>query len=111
MKRLLFGLIAVSVVACSASVPPPDESVEEVVEPTAADLVAAVEPTEGSSAAESPTAQPTEETVSEAPESEGLPIIRPAPELENEVWLNTDEPLRLADLRGQVVLIDMWTFG
>jgi len=35
----------------------------------------------------------------------------PAPELENEVWLNTDQPLRLADLRGQVVLIDMWTFG
>ncbi len=35
----------------------------------------------------------------------------PAPELVNEVWLNTDQPLRLADLRGQVVLLDMWTFG
>lgn len=35
----------------------------------------------------------------------------PAPELENEVWLNTDVPLRLANLRGQVVLLDMWTFG
>ena len=35
----------------------------------------------------------------------------PAPELENKVWLNTDQPLRLADLRGQVVLLDMWTFG
>jgi hypothetical protein len=35
----------------------------------------------------------------------------PAPELTNEVWLNTDQPLRLADLRGQVVAIDMWTFG
>ena len=35
----------------------------------------------------------------------------PAPELENEVWLNTDEPLRLASLSGQVVLLDMWTFG
>jgi hypothetical protein len=35
----------------------------------------------------------------------------PASELMNEVWLNTDSPLRLADLRGQVVLIDMWTFG
>jgi hypothetical protein len=34
-----------------------------------------------------------------------------APELANEVWLNVDEPLRLADLRGQVVLLDMWTFG
>jgi hypothetical protein len=35
----------------------------------------------------------------------------PAPELTNDVWLNTSGPLRLADLRGQVVLIDMWTFG
>ena len=35
----------------------------------------------------------------------------PAPELTNEVWLNTATPLRLADLRGNVVLIDMWTFG
>jgi hypothetical protein len=35
----------------------------------------------------------------------------PAPELTNETWLNTDTPLRLADLRGKVVLVDMWTFG
>jgi hypothetical protein len=40
-----------------------------------------------------------------------LPNLGSAPELINEVWLNTDRPLRLADLRGQVVLIDMWTFG
>jgi thiol-disulfide isomerase/thioredoxin len=33
-----------------------------------------------------------------------------APELQNEVWLNTDKPLRLAGLRGQVVLLNMWTF-
>ena len=40
-----------------------------------------------------------------------LENLGPAPELANEVWLNTDSPLRLADLRGRVVLIDMWTFG
>ncbi len=40
-----------------------------------------------------------------------LPDLGPAPELQNEIWLNTSQPLRLADLRGSVVLIDMWTFG
>jgi len=45
------------------------------------------------------------------PASPSLPDLGPAPELENEVWLNTEQPLRLSDLRGQVVLLDMWTFG
>jgi hypothetical protein len=40
-----------------------------------------------------------------------LPNLGPAPELENEIWLNVDAPLRLTDLRGKVVAIDMWTFG
>ena len=40
-----------------------------------------------------------------------LENLGPAPEWENEVWLNTDRPLPLADLGGQVVLLDMWTFG
>ena len=34
-----------------------------------------------------------------------------APELTNQVWLNSDEVLRLANLRGKVVLLEMWTFG
>ena len=40
-----------------------------------------------------------------------LPDLGPAPELTNDTWLNVDSPLRLADLRGNVVAIDMWTFG
>jgi hypothetical protein len=40
-----------------------------------------------------------------------LPDLGPAPELTNQTWLNTPGPLRLADLRGKVVAIDMWTFG
>jgi len=40
-----------------------------------------------------------------------LPDLGAAPELNNEVWLNTDRPVRLADARGKVVLLDMWTFG
>lgn len=51
---------------------------------------------------------------SEAPDHSGsaaLPDFGPAPELTNTIWLNTDQPLRLADLRGKVVLLEMWTFG
>jgi thiol-disulfide isomerase/thioredoxin len=43
--------------------------------------------------------------------SSSLPDLGPAPELTNETWLNVDAPLRLADLRGKVVLLEMWTFG
>jgi thiol-disulfide isomerase/thioredoxin len=40
-----------------------------------------------------------------------LPDLGLAPELTNETWLNVDSPLRLADLRGKVVIVEMWTFG
>ena len=40
-----------------------------------------------------------------------LPNLGVAPELTNDVWLNVNAPLRLSDLRGKVVAIDMWTFG
>ena len=39
------------------------------------------------------------------------PNLGPAPDLEGEVWLNSDTPLQLMNLQGQVVLLDMWTFG
>ena len=39
-----------------------------------------------------------------------LPDYGLAPELNNKVWLNVDHPLHLADLRGKVVLLEMWTF-
>ena len=45
------------------------------------------------------------------PPTVALDDFGPAPELHNETWLNTAAPLRLAELRGQVVLLDMWTFG
>ncbi len=59
----------------------------------------------GSASPENPADQPEPEI--DAAQSE----LDEAPELHNEVWLNTDQPLRLAELRGQVVLLDMWTFG
>lgn len=46
-----------------------------------------------------------------APASAALPDLGPAPELQNDVFLNTEGTLRLSELRGRVILLDMWTFG
>lgn len=43
--------------------------------------------------------------------SVNLPDLGMAPELTNLIWSNTPIPLRLADLKGKVVIIEMWTFG
>lgn len=37
------------------------------------------------------------------------PVGAPAPAIETDTWLNS-EPLTLASLRGQVVLVEFWTF-
>ena len=55
--------------------------------------------------------EPESETANPMPVRASLQDLGLAPELENEIWLNVDAPLRLADLRGKVVAIDMWTFG
>jgi hypothetical protein len=62
-----------------------------------------------SAAGSDPTPTLTEQDA--IPSALGISDFGPAPELTNTVWLNTDQPLRLEDLRGKVVLIDMWTFG
>ena len=56
------------------------------------------------------TNEPEQSSAVQSPPSP-LPDLGKAPELTNEVWLNTPETLRLADLRGKVVLLEMWTFG
>ncbi len=48
--------------------------------------------------------------------AEGAGLLRPpetappAPEVQSPVWINSG-PLRLADLKGKVVLVEFWTYG
>jgi len=82
-KRYLFGLLALILFGCAAQ--------------------------QTTSSNQSDSQQPTDEPA--MPKVASLPDLGPAPELTNDTWLNVDSPLRLANLRGKVVLIDMWTFG
>jgi hypothetical protein len=79
-----------------------------MAEPTSSEQI--VSPT--TSPPDSPTAQPTEE---QPPTPQlvraDFPNLGVAPEIENEVWLNADEPVTLASQRGKVVLVEFWTFG
>lgn len=40
----------------------------------------------------------------------GLPNRGAAPQIRSNTWLNADRPLRLESLRGQVVLVEFWTY-
>jgi hypothetical protein len=63
---------------------------------------------------EEPHVQATDDPAGDTAQTGSMPTLTnlgQAPELTNEVWLNSDEPLRLAGLRGKVVLLEMWTFG
>jgi len=41
---------------------------------------------------------------------QAVPVGQPAPDITGEPWINS-APLTLATLRGQVVLVEFWTYG
>lgn len=49
--------------------------------------------------------------LAQTPTKATLPDLGLAPEFKNDTWLNAPEPVRLASLRGKVVLLEFWTFG
>ena len=83
-------------------------------------LVQAVTPTQPipPTATDAPTQNPTETSIPPVTatltqlqqEAAAMGNFGQAPELHEAIWLNTEEPLKLANLRGKVVLLDMWTF-
>ncbi len=83
VKRVLFGSLALILFGCSAQ----------------------------QSASSSQGDVQTQMEESTMPNAASLPDLGIAPELTNDTWLNVDAPLRLADLHGKVVIVEMWTFG
>ena len=84
IKRSLLLIFLLAVTACSATTAP--------VQTTTSD--------------ETETAVPLEPFTTSP-----LPILAPAPDWNNDVWINSDKPLRLADVQGKVVLLEFWTYG
>jgi hypothetical protein len=83
-----------------------DIATETAVSPNSAQTVPTSQPPN------TPTTQPTAiQSPTPALIKADFPNLGIAPEIENEVWVNADEPVTLASQRGKVVLLEFWTFG
>ena len=100
MRYSLLLVLAILLTACSVTADQAVPKTQEVNNPT---VKTETDPTQAVDPAPEPEVESRPHPV--------LPNLGPAPELTNEVWLNTDQPLPLADLKGNVVLLEMWTFG
>jgi hypothetical protein len=92
----------------TASRPPTTTATDlpPILSPTVAELATAT----ATAASPTDTPAPTATATRAAPPAPTTDY-GPAPEIDTEVWLNTDAPIRLADLRGKVALIEFWTYG
>lgn len=98
--------------ATTASLPASTDTSSLTAEPPSAiPSTAAAIPTEISPATAALTGELPPATAAPSPAAATLADFGPAPELSNDTWLNANAPIRLADLRGKVVLIEFWTYG
>jgi hypothetical protein len=100
LVRMILLLLLVFLIGCSPGI----EQVPSIPEGSA-------DFDHGSTLGNAPTQSSAFDLADESDPAPVLPNLGPAPELTNDVWLNSDHPLRLAELRGKVVLLEMWTFG
>ncbi len=115
---LLLVLGVVALTGCVAPTPALDEAeraaTAEAIQTRVVEMRAAQTTAQSTASATPAPAATIESSSTSTPEQSALLAkLRPqgeAPELLNEVWLNSD-PLKLADLRGQVVIVEFWTYG
>ncbi len=101
----VLGLLILILAACTGNQREPaaaPEPIEEVKEKNSSGVQIIASGTIVPPTARPPTATPT---IAE------LPDLGEAPEILNETWLNTAEPMTLESVRGKVVLLEFWTFG
>lgn len=96
----VFLFIVLSLAACVATTATETEEVSNNAPPATETTAATAEST-----AVTPT--PDEPQLVAA----DLPDMGEAPEILNEVWINTERPVTLASSRGKAVLLEFWTFG
>lgn len=116
----VFALCVIGLTACVAPTPALNEAERAATVEAIQTRVMEIRATQSAAQAVVPPAAPalpaaTADTANgpTAEQSALLATLRPqgdAPELFNEVWLNSD-PLKLADLRGNVVIVEFWTYG
>lgn len=100
MRHLLLLISLLSLVTAACSLPPVAIPTTTVTTPTS--IAAATTSTP-------PTINTPEPTITTTPFISDLPILGKAPDISNEVWLNS-EPMTLSGLAGKVVLVEFWTY-
>ena len=106
-KQMLAALGLIVVMGMSGCVAP--ETLGVLATESRAQTVDTVEP-DAATAPASSGVETTELTPAQLTALARITDYGPAPELVNDVWINS-EPLRLADLRGNVVIVEFWTYG